>query len=295
VFSSKNRGLTWLALVLSVLAASAFSGTESARADASGVPTVAATTPGDGAVGISPYANATVTFDEDMNPTSFAGAVTLTRDDGLAVGVGLSYDAGSRTLKVIPAATLDLSHTYTIRLSSAVTALDGTPVAAPFSFSFTVQPNGVYWRTNSGGGDYVASDGTFFAADSGYYGGWVHTTQDAISGTADPALYQSDRLGWLVYSIPVPNGTYDVVLRFVETQYRCRYQRIFNVDVLQTATSPDLPYLDIFAAAGGADRALVETIPNVSVTRHLLALRAAAIRGVSEIAAIEVIPRNPAP
>src|SRR5207302_4590251 len=90
-----------------------------------------------------------------------------------------------------------------------------------------------------------------------------------------PALYQDERFGAFSYNVPVPNGTYDVRLRFAELYYgsstpgSCVGQRIFNVDVVQTAASPDLPNLDICALVGPL-AALDETIQAVEVTGGVL-------------------------
>ena len=93
------------------------------------------------------------------------------------------------------------------------------------------------------------------------------------------------------------NGRYDVRLHFVELYYgtavagSCIGKRIFGMDILDTAGT-DIPNtLDVCAAAGGPNTALVRTIAGVEITDGVLNLRS--VYGSvddPEIAAIEVVP-----
>jgi hypothetical protein len=152
-------------------------------------------------------------------------------------------------------------------------------------------------RINAGGPAYTAVDGRVFGADGSFTGGGTYSTGATIAGTADPALYKDERWGQFSYAIPVANGTYDVTLHFVEMYYTagsCVGKRIFSVDVLNTPVSPDIVNLDVCAAAGGANKALVRTIGGVSVTNGVLDIKS--IYGAvddPELAAIEVVPAAP--
>ena len=151
-------------------------------------------------------------------------------------------------------------------------------------------------RINSGGAAYTTGDGRAFSADVDFTGGSTFTTAAAISGTSDPTLYQNERWGNFSYAIPVTNGTYDVTFHFVELYYTagsCIGKRIFSMDVLDTPTSPDIANLDICAAAGGADRALVRTVQSVQVSDGVLNIQS--VYGSAddpEVAAIEVVPAS---
>src|SRR5712692_5870918 len=151
-------------------------------------------------------------------------------------------------------------------------------------------------RINTGGGAYTATDGRSFVADANFTGGSTFSTGAAISGTTDPKLYQDERWGQFSYSIPVVNGTYDVTFHFVELYYTagsCIGKRIFSMDILDTPTSPDIANLDICAAAGGADRALVRTVTGVQVSDGSLDIMS--VYGSAddpEVAAIEVTPSS---
>ncbi|PJI85262.1 malectin (di-glucose binding ER protein) [Yoonia maricola] len=80
------------------------------------------------------------------------------------------------------------------------------------------QPDGLVYALNAGGGEYTASNGVTYAADDlANIRSW--TTSNAISGTEDDTLYQSERSelsGGFTYEIAVENGTYDLELNFAE-------------------------------------------------------------------------------
>jgi hypothetical protein len=86
-------------------------------------------------------------------------------------------------------------------------------------------------------------------------------------------------------------------LHFAETEFAAAGQRVFDVDVTQT-TGVDFR-IDPFAAAGGANKAVVRTISNVKATTLFglvgtIQIKGIAVTGLPQISAIEVIPRQPA-
>ena len=101
-----------------------------------------------------------------------------------------------------------------------------------------------------------------FANDEFFSGGGTATTEKHVSvsgvvGAAPEAVYQSERNGVFTYTIPnVIAGTpYAVRLHFAEFYWRSPRQRVFNVAINGTTV---LSNFDIIAAAGAADRAIVE-------------------------------------
>ena len=73
-------------------------------------------------------------------------------------------------------------------------------------------------RVNSGGDQYVDSQGVVWSADNGFIGAASsESTATGITGTLSPGIYQSERFARVIlYSFSVPNGTYTVNLRFAE-------------------------------------------------------------------------------
>ncbi len=84
------------------------------------------------------------------------------------------------------------------------------------------QPGDVAFAVNAGGDEYTASDGTVYQADTNFDGGSTYSTTEAIDGTQDDELYQTERYGGapgsapLSYDVPVDNGEYEVTLHFAE-------------------------------------------------------------------------------
>jgi hypothetical protein len=103
-----------------------------------------------------------------------------------------------------------------------------------------------------------------FAADAFFSGGSTFTTTNAIdtsqiTGTVPPqAVFQTERFGEFTYTIPgfAAGGAATVTLYFEESFWTAAGQRTFNV-AINGATV--LTAFDIFAAAGGANRAIART------------------------------------
>ena len=133
-------------------------------------------------------------------------------------------------------------------------------------FSLHTTNSGTNVRINAGGGEFTDSNGNSWSADTGYNTGNVAITTLQISGTTDDALFQTVR--WdrqpepeLSYSLPVPNGQYDVNLYFAESYVFATGGRVFDVYMEGT---PVLDNVDVYSEAG-ANTALVKTVP-IAVT-----------------------------
>lgn len=85
----------------------------------------------------------------------------------------------------------------------------------------------------------------------------------AIAGTRDPGLFASERWGMTAFSLKAPNGKYLAKLYFAETYAGITGpgQRVFSLNV----QGRELKDFDIWAKAGGRNRAYVESVP-VEVT-----------------------------
>ncbi len=143
------------------------------------------------------------------------------------------------------------------------------------------------YRVNSGGADYVDEWGNKWSADRAlhpnaankYWGSssWTSAfdnmpaffasqrrTNAAIKGTKDWALFQSFRYGLnqLYYQFPLPNGSYEIELYFVEPwlgvggSMEAGAMRLFDVAVNGQTVIKDL---DIWKEAG-ANKALKKTV-----------------------------------
>lgn len=106
---------------------------------------------------------------------------------------------------------------------------------------------------NAGGSAFTDSNGNPWLADqawrSGSFGymqrGSVNTTRSAISGTVDDRLYQDQREDPYAYRYDnVPNGVYEIDLRFAELAQVRLGQRLFDAIVENTLVLPahDIQY-----------------------------------------------------
>jgi len=121
-----------------------------------------------------------------------------------------------------------------------------------------------------------------YASDCFVEGGNTACTDDAINTSgvhmAAPAiLYRTERNGECMYTIPLPSSShgvllpqergkvYTVILHFAENYWRDKGQRMFNVDINGERKLSDF---DIFAAAGGRNRANVQVIQGIHADKN---------------------------
>lgn len=133
----------------------------------------------------------------------------------------------------------------------------------------TAAPSSLPIRVHAGGAAYTDSLGQFWTADTGFAGGDIYSTTRTINNTPDPALYQTERYGAFSYQFTVPNGNYNVLLKFAEIYFTSAGQRIFSVSI---NGNPVLTNFDIVAAAGAPLTAIDQTFP-VAVTNETIAIQ----------------------
>ena len=105
-----------------------------------------------------------------------------------------------------------------------------------------------YQAVNAGDGAYTDLEGDMWSADQRYSSGsWGYTnsssstlsTKRAIGGTDDDKLYQSQRANPTEYRFDgLPNGVYEVDLRFAELQNRRAGTRLFDVIIENNLVLP---------------------------------------------------------
>ncbi|HEX8528595.1 MAG TPA: malectin domain-containing carbohydrate-binding protein, partial [Cytophagales bacterium] len=182
-----------------------------------------------------------------------------------------------------------------------VTVSDGTlnvsflhgPADNPTVKAIEILPAGSGLTINAGGSAYTTGAGKQFSADVYYASGTVSSIAGGeIANTGDDALYRNARVGMFSYGLPSGNGTFDVTLHFAETYFGSREaggvgSRKFNEYLEGVKRLSDY---DVFAKAGGAMRAVKETI-QVTVSDGVLNLYFA--KGLADnplVSAIEVTP-----
>ncbi len=134
------------------------------------------------------------------------------------------------------------------------------------------------------GWNSIASDP--YTADAHYSGGGTATNIHTIANTADTPLYEPERNGNFSYNFPVPNGRYQVTLKFSENYWNCSGCRLFNVSA---EGSTVLSNFDIYAAAGGEYKAYDKTF-EVNVGSGSLDLQFTTVKDNAKVDAIAVTP-----
>lgn len=183
---------------------------------------------------------------------------------------------------------LDLSFRVTVSggaVTITMTPLVGLPTINALEI---VQPAAFTpIRVNAGGSAYTDSLSQTWSADTGFQQGTPYSTAAAISGTADQTLYQTLRYslsGPLTYQFTVANGSRTVNLKFAELYYTSAGQRVFDVAINGvTVTSR----LDVFAVAGGINRALDQCYP-ATVSGRQVTVTLTPVVGLPTINAIEI-------
>ena len=136
---------------------------------------------------------------------------------------------------------------------------------------------------------YTDSNGNVWLPDQGFADGdTVDRGNDVqIANTKDPAIYRTERYGMSSFSYKLPNGKYIVKLHFAETYdgITGAGQRVFSFNV----AGHEFKDFDVWAKAGGARRAYIETV-NVDITDGKLDITFTANIESPEINGIEIIP-----
>lgn len=177
---------------------------------------------------------------------------------------------------VVSGTTLSFDSIRTVSKQGSPLFQEGYP--APSS---TPTPDPPTIRINAGGPAQTVAGVTWsgciaITACQGYVsGGFAYSEADTISGIITPAnqmIYQSEWTGGccgpnkvavgqtaFTFNVPVLNGEYKVRLHFVELNKFDKGLRIFDVNL--EGNEKDLVSLDLFAATGEADRAIVFDFP----------------------------------
>ena len=247
------------------------------NATVSGIEITASSTSTPIAVAVSPL-TATLTASQSQQ---FTASVSGTSNTAVAWSMSPSLGTLSSAGLYTAPATITAAQTVVIQATSAA---DGTTSATA---TVTLQPSGSGFtpiRVNAGGPAYTDSLGNAWSADTGYFSGSVYTVSAPVSGTSDTKLYQSERYGTFQYQFSVPNGSYNVKLRFAEIYFSTPGSRVFNLVLNGTTVQSNF---DPVAAAGGAFKA-VDRSYTVNVTGGQMVLGFVTVIDNATVSGIEI-------
>jgi hypothetical protein len=157
------------------------------------------------------------------------------------------------------------------------------PVATPAQLTTVRIKAGV-------GAPLTDSSGNVWLADQGFDAGdTVERPEAPITNTKDPGLYQSEHYSMNSFSYKIANGKYTAKLHFAETFEGITGpgERVFSFNV----QGREFKDFDVWAKAGGANRAYVETVP-VEVTNGQFKIDFTSKIENPQINAIEIIPQS---
>lgn len=169
---------------------------------------------------------------------------------------------------------------------TAAATLATQPAAAP-----TVPPAArMAVRIRAGGSSpFTDPQGNAWLADQGFNGGDTIERPDlVITNTAAPEIYRSEHYGMDSFSWPLANGNYLTKLHFCETYEGITGpgQRVFSFNV----QGHNFKDFDVWAKAGGALTAYVETVPVEIKNGKLLITFTTGVEN-PQINGIEIIPQ----
>ncbi|HSN14652.1 MAG TPA: malectin domain-containing carbohydrate-binding protein, partial [Anaeromyxobacteraceae bacterium] len=150
------------------------------------------------------------------------------------------------------------------------------------------------YQVNSGG----AAAGTF-SADQLFSAGSTFGTSNAIdvsavTNPAPAAVYQAERYGNFSYAFGglTPGAAYQVRLHFAEIWWTTAGSRLFNVSINGRQV---LANFDIFATAGGANRALVEAFTAPADAGGKIVIQFTTVKDNAKVSGIEILSIGSSP
>lgn len=167
----------------------------------------------------------------------------------------------------------------------------GTTLSDTLQWNYIGAPTVVRIKAGDIAG-YVAQDGNRYGSDMYFDGGegkglsppdTPEKERVTVAGT-DGSLYDSFREGDFSYHIPVPAGSYEVALKFVEPSARAAGQRVFDVIANGEIV---LGHFDIFAAAGGKLKT-IDRMFEVEASGGVINIRFQPVRGEAIVSALSV-------
>jgi hypothetical protein len=142
----------------------------------------------------------------------------------------------------------------------------------------------IVFATNCGGPVFTSADGVNFLADTKFSSGSTYSVGSNITGTPDQVLYRSERYGTnFSYNIPLPDGTYQVMLMFAEIYHNSANQRVLSVSI---EGKPVISNLDIWAKVGSKAAYYENHI--VTVTDGVLDIAITSSKDNAKISAIKI-------
>ncbi|MBS0416247.1 MAG: hypothetical protein JSR66_00935 [Proteobacteria bacterium] len=175
----------------------------------------------------------------------------------------------------------------------AVADIGGAAASDSVQWTFAGKPTEVRIKAGDLTG-YVTADHVRYGSDMYFSGGEGKGINAPDSPTdkrinveaVDAPLYDSYRVGRFSYRVPVPDGKYEITLRFVEPAAAAAGERVFDVSVNGKRL---LKRMDVFATAGGKLKGVEKTVRAAS-RDGVLAIEFQPVKGDAVVSAIAIEP-----
>ncbi len=115
-------------------------------------------------------------------------------------------------------------------------------------------------------GQVWEADKAYVAGNAGYVGGSAKSSTTGVSGTVDDLLYQKYREGMSAYNFTVPNGDYQVTLKFAEFVATATSKRIMKITIEGVVVENALNVLEVVDKATALDRIYTTTVTDGVLT-----------------------------
>jgi len=111
----------------------------------------------------------------------------------------------------------------------------------------------------------------------------------AVANPAPQAVYQTERYGNFTYTATglTPGASYSVNLLFAEIYWTSAGKRLFNVTINGSQVLTDF---DIFATAGGENKAIVETFTATADASGDITIGFVSIKDNAKVSGIDILP-----
>jgi len=161
-----------------------------------------------------------------------------------------------------------------------------SPVASPTSSVFKPV------LINAGGASFKDVRGRVWAADSYFTGGYSSADGSAFtfSGTQDQAIYQTERYGIFEYNIPLPEGSYEVIIHLSESHFDTIGQRVFDISMEGAKT---LPNVDIVQFGSGQTKKALTLERPIEVKDGSLSIAFSSVVDNPKVSGIEIVKLAP--
>ncbi|MDE1148704.1 MAG: glycoside hydrolase family 2 TIM barrel-domain containing protein [Azospirillaceae bacterium] len=176
--------------------------------------------------------------------------------------------------------------------------IDGKPLSDSVTWRYDGAGDEIRIRAGSSAG-LTTAGGARYGSDAFVDGGTPHDRNPppeqgvpdqaipAVTGSGDPALYETYREGAFTYRVPVPAGRYRVTLHFMEPKGATPGARVFDV---LAGDAVVVKGLDIAAQAGGVLKALDRTVEATAKGATGLTLEFRPLTGQAVVSAIDLVP-----